>query len=241
MNESSIRKKLILTAVMLALALAAAVPALAQPEPPTPQEEPKEPVPKTEPQPEPTTDAAPKTEPQPKPKTEARPGSDGVIRGSITSISGAVVLVEEDPADESGSPKGTFTVTGETDILQQQNGERAPAKFDDLRVGQLVEAEYAGPVAESYPSQGTAGSIVILEPSGSGPGPAPGSMATLAFELTVEGDPLRTRASSASYRPREVSEHRSRTQTITVSTPAASRYPSSLRAGRLSRSRCRFR
>jgi len=97
--------------------------------------------------------------------------------------------VEEDPADESGSPKGTFTVTGETDILQQQNGERAPAAFDDLRVGQLVEAEYAGPVAESYPSQGTAGSIVILEPSGSGPGPAPGSTATLAFELTVEGDP----------------------------------------------------
>jgi LPXTG-motif cell wall-anchored protein len=189
MNKSLIRKKLILTVVMLTLALTAAVPALAQTEPPTPQEEPKDPVPETEPQPEPTTDAAPKTEPQPEPKTEARPGSDGVIRGSITSISGAVVPVEEDPADESGSPKGTFTVTGETDILQQQNGERAPAAFDDLRVGQLVEAEYAGPVAESYPSQGTAGSIVILEPSGSGPGPAPGSTAMLAFELTVEGDP----------------------------------------------------
>lgn len=110
--------------------------------------------------------------------------------------------MEEDPADESGSPKGTFTVTGETDILQQQNGERAPAAFDDLRVGQLVEAEYAGPVAESYPSQGTAGSIVILEPSGSGPGPAPGSTATLAFELTVEGDPP-TDASFLGFIPAE--------------------------------------
>ena len=99
------------------------------------------------------------------------------------------MLVEEDPADESGSPKGAFTVTGETDILQQQGGEQVTAAFGDLRVGQLVEAEYAGPVAESYPLQETAGSIVSLEPSGDEPGPAPGTTATLAFELTVEGDP----------------------------------------------------
>jgi hypothetical protein len=99
------------------------------------------------------------------------------------------VLVEEDPADESGSPKGAFTVTGETDVLQRQGGEQVSASFDDLRVGQLVEAEYAGPMAESYPSQGTAGSIVILEPSGDEPGPVPGTTATLTFELTAEGDP----------------------------------------------------
>jgi len=42
MNKSSIRKKLILTVVMLALALGAAVPALAQTDPPTPEEEPAE-------------------------------------------------------------------------------------------------------------------------------------------------------------------------------------------------------
>ena len=189
MNKSSIRKKLILTVVMLALALAVAVPALAQTDPPTSEEEPKEPEPNTELQQEPETEAVPKTEPQPEPKTDARTGSGDGIRGSITSISGAVVLVEEDPADESGSPKGAFTVTGETNILLQQGGEQVPATFDDLRVGQLVEAQYAGPVAESYPSQGTADSIVILEPLGNGPGPAPGSTATLAFELTVEGDP----------------------------------------------------
>ncbi len=192
MNKSSIRKKLILTALMLALALAAAVPALAQTEPP-PKEEPKEPEPKTEPQPDPKTDAEPqpesKTEPQPEPKAEPRTASGDGIRGSITSISGAVVLVEEDPADESGSPKGAFTVTGKTDILWQQDVGQVPAAFEDLRVGKLVEAEYAGPVAESYPSQGTAGSIVILEPSGDGPGPAPGSTAKLSFELTVEEDP----------------------------------------------------
>jgi hypothetical protein len=85
------------------------------------------------------------------------------VQGSITSISGDVVLVEEDPASESGSAKGAFTVTGETEILRQQGGVLIPATFGDLRVGQSVAAKYAGPVAESYPTQGAAGSIVILE------------------------------------------------------------------------------
>jgi len=85
------------------------------------------------------------------------------IRGEITSVSRSaeVVLVEEDPSDESGSAKGEFAVDGETEILEQRDGE--PVSFEDLRVGQLVEATYAGPVAESYPTQGIAGRIVILD------------------------------------------------------------------------------
>jgi hypothetical protein len=85
------------------------------------------------------------------------------IRGSITDISGAVVLVEQDPTDEWGSAKGAFTVTEETEILRQQGDELLTAKFEELWVGQQVTATYVGPVAESYPSQGTAGSIIILE------------------------------------------------------------------------------
>jgi hypothetical protein len=91
---------------------------------------------------------------------QAQPGND--IQGFITSISGTAVLVEENPADESRSSKGVFTVTGETQILRDEGGELAPAAFSDLQVGQLVVATYAGPVAESYPTQGTASSIVIL-------------------------------------------------------------------------------
>jgi hypothetical protein len=87
---------------------------------------------------------------------------DGV-QGFITNISGAVVLVEENPTDEWGSAKGAFTITDETEILRQQGDEQVAATFDDLQVGQLVVATYVGPVAESYPTQGTAGSIVILE------------------------------------------------------------------------------
>jgi len=87
------------------------------------------------------------------------------IRGVITEVSRSaeVVLVEEDPSDESGSAKGQFAVTGETEILEQRDEGLVPVSFEALRVGQMVEATYGGPVAESYPMQGIASRIVILE------------------------------------------------------------------------------
>jgi hypothetical protein len=74
-----------------------------------------------------------------------------------------VVLVEEDPSHQSGLAKGEFAVTDETEILEQRGEDLTPVSFEKLRVGQIVEATYAGPVAESYPTQGVAGRIVILE------------------------------------------------------------------------------
>ena len=87
------------------------------------------------------------------------------IRGTITHVSRSaeVVLVEENPSDESGSAKGEFAVTEETEILERRGGSLTPASFETLRVGQRVQATYAGAVAESYPTQGVAGKIVILE------------------------------------------------------------------------------
>lgn len=83
--------------------------------------------------------------------------------GYITSISGDSVLVEEDPASDWGGNKGYFTVTGETEISRLVGGDAvAPATFEELEVGQLVEATYSGPILESYPTQGGASSIVIL-------------------------------------------------------------------------------
>jgi hypothetical protein len=87
------------------------------------------------------------------------------MRGSITEVSRSakVVLVEEDPSAQSGLAKGEFAVTDETEILEQRGEDLVPVPFEKLRVGQLVEATYAGPVAESYPTQGVAGRIVILD------------------------------------------------------------------------------
>jgi hypothetical protein len=94
--------------------------------------------------------------------------------GAITSISGTEVLVEEDPQDlvfdGAVSDKGYFTVTGETGISRLLGGDAVvPAAFEDLEVGQLVEATYVGPILESYPPQGAAGSIVILADPGEEP------------------------------------------------------------------------
>ncbi len=93
----------------------------------------------------------------------AEPPENG-IRGTITHVSPSaeVVLVEENPTDEPGSAKGEFAVTEETEILERRGGRLTPASFEILRVGQKVEATYTGAVAESYPTQGVAGKIVIL-------------------------------------------------------------------------------
>jgi hypothetical protein len=91
--------------------------------------------------------------------------------GYITSISGNSVLVEEDPQDlvlgGAGSNKGYFSVTDETEIFRLVGGDAvAPATFEELEVGQLVSAIYSGPILESYPPQGEAGSIVVLAHAG---------------------------------------------------------------------------
>ena len=54
-------------------------------------------------------------------------------------------------------------MTKKTEILERRGGKLTPASFEILRVGQKVEATYAGAVAESYPTQGVAGKIVILD------------------------------------------------------------------------------
>jgi hypothetical protein len=115
----------------------------------------------------------------------ARSPANGV-RGVVTEVSRSaeVVLVEEDPSEESGSAKGEFAVTDETEILEQQDGQLAPVDFEVLRAGQMVEAAYDGPVAESYPTRGVAGRIVILAEGGADHGlrtlPDTGGSAALA-------------------------------------------------------------
>jgi hypothetical protein len=94
--------------------------------------------------------------------------------GYITSISGNSVLVEEDPQEPvlggAGSNKGYFTVTDETEIFRLVGGDAVTsATFEELEVGQLVSAAYSGPILESYPPQGGAGSITIIADAGEEP------------------------------------------------------------------------
>lgn len=90
------------------------------------------------------------------------PGADG-NKGAAAPI--GVVLVEENPDEEAGSQKDSVTVTRATRLVEQRVHGLTSIRFDDIEVGQRIEAWYTGPVAESYPRQATARVIVVNPPT----------------------------------------------------------------------------
>jgi hypothetical protein len=92
------------------------------------------------------------------------------IVGTITSVQPRTtpdgptrVRIEANPADESGTPKMVLAVGRETRLLDRRGGgEARDVAVGALRVGDRVEAWVTGPIMESYPSQGTAETIVVV-------------------------------------------------------------------------------
>src|SRR4028119_601426 len=122
----------------------------------------------------------------PKPGTTASgeepglPSAEADIHGVITEVGrvpqeangggGAgerigVVLVEENPDEETGSQKDSVTVTKATKLLERRGQDLTPIAFEDRKIGQHARAWYTGPVAESYPRQATARVIVAHPPA----------------------------------------------------------------------------
>jgi Protein of unknown function (DUF3221) len=92
------------------------------------------------------------------------------VRGKITSISVSAtnpalgtVLIEGKVEKDTNVDKASARVTAETSIFRMEDGKKMAGKFSDLKVGQTVEASFTGPVSESYPVQGPASEIVILQ------------------------------------------------------------------------------
>jgi hypothetical protein len=94
------------------------------------------------------------------------------IHGKITRIQRAsaederriigTVMVESNER-EAKVDKANLIVTDKTRILRKQNDKRIKAAFEDLEVGQQVEAEFVeGPTIMIYPLQVAAAEIVIL-------------------------------------------------------------------------------
>jgi len=59
--------------------------------------------------------------------------------------------------------RASVTITAETEIFELRGEERFQVIFDDVTVGHRAEVRFAGPVRETYPFQGTAAELVILE------------------------------------------------------------------------------
>jgi len=80
------------------------------------------------------------------------------IRGSITRLDDRQLLVEENPGEETGSPKAWVRLTATTEILDAAGKSLG---VTDLRKGQIVAVWFDGPAAESYPLQAKARTIVV--------------------------------------------------------------------------------
>ena len=102
-------------------------------------------------------------------------GDHADIRGRISEIRRAsaenksrmigTVLVESEERTAKVD-KANLIITDKTRIFKEQDSKRVQETFEDLKVGQLVEAEFVdGPTIMIYPLQVAAAEIVILNSS----------------------------------------------------------------------------
>lgn len=96
------------------------------------------------------------------------------IRGEITKIHQAssedqgrvigAILVEGDKKANEHLDQANLIVTGDTRIFAQQGDRRLRVRFEDLGVGNTVEAQFVeGPTIMTYPLQVEAAEIVVLD------------------------------------------------------------------------------
>lgn len=138
-------------------------------------------------QPEETRDGArPSKDEKTGGETTASPAHRAALTGVVTRLDlepaekGTVgtILVEEPPgadcgegAAEPGCEKIYFRITDSTRVFRGEGERRVETSPGDLAKGQRVRADYTGyPLAESYPAQTTARSVVILDPDPSATG-----------------------------------------------------------------------
>ncbi len=91
-------------------------------------------------------------------------GSQVGIRGIIIDISltegGAAIMVEGQVEEDTVYDRASVKINSDT-MIQKDDMSRL-FEISDLRVGDRVEVYFAGPVAESYPVQGTAAIVRII-------------------------------------------------------------------------------
>lgn len=98
------------------------------------------------------------------------PTSEPDIRGVVTAVSGGGesvslrVVWTDDAAvgSQAGYDAAQVTVNDDTEVLARAaDGSVSAAEAADIAVGTVVEAWFEGAVAESYPVQASAGTLVI--------------------------------------------------------------------------------
>jgi hypothetical protein len=90
------------------------------------------------------------------------------VSGVITQVDSTAgqglprLLIEENPADSSGTMKAWASIVEDTQLYRRQGEGLANANLDDFQQGSRVTAWFSGPVLQSYPAQGGA-EVMVLE------------------------------------------------------------------------------
>lgn len=90
------------------------------------------------------------------------PSFEGTIQQSSAIQGGRRILVEASPPVAGKEPAAHVTVLSGAAVLAGSGGRIARASADELVVGARVRVWFTGPVAESFPVQATAGTVLIL-------------------------------------------------------------------------------
>ncbi len=88
------------------------------------------------------------------------------IRGEVTGITtekGYIVLgVAGEKQEDTMYDKANVTMNADTKAVRVKDGKETPADMLDIKLFDKVEVVFEGPVAESYPVQGTAKLVRII-------------------------------------------------------------------------------
>lgn len=93
------------------------------------------------------------------------PADAASIIGDITQVersgNGLRIMVEQIPTRSAGHPIAWIAVNRRTAVVTRAGGSVSRGSSAELTVGMRVQAWFTGPVAESYPVQATAGTVLI--------------------------------------------------------------------------------
>ena len=92
------------------------------------------------------------------------PGDAASIIGEVKQVEGGAqprLLVEQIATRSAGHPIAWISVPTRARILVRRGGEVSRGSAADLTVGTQVQVWFTGPVAESWPVQATAGTVLI--------------------------------------------------------------------------------
>jgi hypothetical protein len=90
------------------------------------------------------------------------PSIEGTIQQSSAIQGGRRILVEASPQVAGREPAAHVTVLAGAAVLAGTGETVVRASVDELVVGARVRVWFTGPVAESFPVQATAGTVLIL-------------------------------------------------------------------------------